>query len=119
MAMTPLSSPQTVASSTVPGSEAAALRKKTPAKWLLAGSALFVVLMAWALFFRRSDGQSTPVTTGKAMIKTITQLVTATGKIYPEIEVKISPDSVFGEIVALPFRNGDSVKKGTTHRCCS
>jgi len=103
---------QMASSPTASGSEAATPRKKTRAKWLLAGSALFVVLLASALLFRRGGGEITPVSTEKATIKTITQLVTATGKIYPEIEVKISPDTVFGEIVALPFNNGDAVKKG-------
>lgn len=45
------------------------------------------------------------------MIKTITQLVNATGKIQPELEVKISPE-VSGEIVDLPLREGAEVKKG-------
>ena len=51
------------------------------------------------------------VTTEKAVIRTITQVVTATGKIQPEIEVKISSE-VYGEIVELPFRDGARVKKG-------
>jgi HlyD family secretion protein len=106
------SSPQMASSPTASGSKADTPRKKTQVKWLLVGSALLVVLMALALFFRRSAGEITPVTTEKALIRTITQLVTATGKIYPEIEVKISPDTVSGEIVALPFRDGDAVKKG-------
>jgi HlyD family secretion protein len=110
--MTPLSSPQTVSSPIAPGSEAAAPRKKMQAKWLLAGGALFVVLMILAVFFKRDDGAGTPVTTEKATVRTVTQLVTATGKIQPEIEVKISPDTVFGEILALPFQEGDAVKKG-------
>ncbi len=53
----------------------------------------------------------TAVTTEKAVTKTITQVVSATGKIQPEVEVKIAPE-VGGEIVALPFREGDKVKKG-------
>ncbi len=51
------------------------------------------------------------VTTEKAVTKTITQLVNATGKIQPEIEVKIAPE-VAGEILEMPFREGDLVKKG-------
>ena len=42
---------------------------------------------------------------------TITQVVTATGKIQPEIMVKISPE-VSGEIVALPVKEGQRVRKG-------
>jgi len=51
------------------------------------------------------------ITTEKAVRKTITELVTATGKIQPEVEVKISPE-VSGEIIALPVVEGESVKKG-------
>ena len=47
----------------------------------------------------------------KVARRTITQLVTATGKIQPEVLVKISPE-VSGEIVALPVREGDRVKRG-------
>jgi HlyD family secretion protein len=41
----------------------------------------------------------------------ITETVTASGKIYPETEVKMSSD-ISGEIVELPVEEGDSVKKG-------
>lgn len=51
------------------------------------------------------------VTTEKAVQKTITQIVTATGKIQPEVEVKISPE-VSGEIIELPVKEGDVVRKG-------
>ena len=51
------------------------------------------------------------MTTDKAVIRTITQIVTATGKIQPETEVKISPED-YGEIIALPFREGARVRKG-------
>lgn len=42
---------------------------------------------------------------------TITETVSASGKIQPEVEVKISPD-VSGEIIALYVKEGDHVKKG-------
>ena len=42
---------------------------------------------------------------------TITETVTASGKIYPEVEVKMSSD-ISGEIVELNVEEGDSVKKG-------
>ena len=53
----------------------------------------------------------TAATTEKAVTKTITQIVSATGKVQPEVEVKIAPE-VSGEIVKLPFREGAAVKKG-------
>src|SRR3954447_5802392 len=52
-----------------------------------------------------------PVTTEKAIRKTIVQTVSATGKIQPETEVKISPE-VAGEIIELPVEDGKPVKKG-------
>lgn len=51
------------------------------------------------------------ITVEKSEVRTITQVVTATGKIQPETEVKISSE-VFGEIIELPFREGAKVKKG-------
>src|SRR5437868_7997249 len=51
------------------------------------------------------------VTTDKAFQKTITQLVTATGKIQPEVEVPIAPE-VSGEIIAIPVKEGQQVHKG-------
>jgi HlyD family secretion protein len=51
------------------------------------------------------------VTTDKAIVKTITHLVTATGKVQPETEVKISPE-VSGELIAIPVKEGQPVKKG-------
>ena len=52
-----------------------------------------------------------PVTTEKAVRKTILQTVSATGKVQPEVEVKISPE-VAGEIIELPVEDGMAVKKG-------
>src|ERR1044071_7747036 len=52
------------------------------------------------------------VSTEKAAKKTIIETVNASGKVYPVIEVKMSPD-ISGEIVELNVIEGDSVKKGT------
>ena len=57
----------------------------------------------------KEDG--TRVTTEKVVKRTIIETVNASGKIYPEIEVKVSSD-VSGEIVQLNIDEGDSVKKG-------
>jgi HlyD family secretion protein len=51
------------------------------------------------------------VTTEKVIKRTIIETVSASGKIQPETEVKISPD-VAGEIVELPVKEGADVKKG-------
>jgi HlyD family secretion protein len=55
--------------------------------------------------------ESTRVAVEKATMRTLTEVVTASGKVYPEIEVKISPD-VSGEIMELTVQEGDSVQKG-------
>lgn len=43
--------------------------------------------------------------------RTITELITANGKVQPETEIKISPD-VSGEIIQMDIEEGDEVKKG-------
>ena len=55
--------------------------------------------------------EGTKVSAEKVLRHNITEIVTASGKVYPEIEVKISPD-VSGEITELNVEEGDSVRKG-------
>jgi HlyD family secretion protein len=93
-------------------SDSLAARKKSRTKWIVLSAVLLVTALAVGAYFkRRNSDAGLPVTTEKATIKTITQLVTATGKVQPEIEVKISPE-VAGEIIELPFKEGQEVKKG-------
>jgi HlyD family secretion protein len=47
----------------------------------------------------------------KAQYRSIIETVTASGKIHPETEVKVSSE-VSGEIIVLSVKEGDSVKKG-------
>ena len=51
------------------------------------------------------------VTAEKVVRRTIIETVNASGKVYPEIEVKVSPD-ISGEITELTVDEGDSVRKG-------
>jgi len=51
------------------------------------------------------------VTTEKASDKTVVETVTASGKIQPETEVKLSSE-VSGEVVELKVKEGDIVKAG-------
>lgn len=53
----------------------------------------------------------TQVATEKATVRDINETVSASGKIKPHIEVKISPE-VSGEVIDLPVKEGDVVKKG-------
>jgi HlyD family secretion protein len=77
---------------------------------LLAGIALPSLLLALAAI-KNARPRPIRVTTEPAIRKTITQVVSATGKIQPEVEVKIAPE-VAGEIIELPLREGADVKKG-------
>ena len=102
-----------LSSGNAPASTAVAKpRKKSKLLWWVLGACLlFVVMIGLAVAKKRSANVGTAVTTEKAVTRTIVQTVTATGKVQPEVEVKITPE-VFGEITALPFREGAAVKKG-------
>lgn len=76
-----------------------------------------VVTLIIALVTLKSKGiiggndDSKQIETSKVDEITIIETVSATGKIQPEIEVKISSE-VSGEIIALPIKEGQVVKKG-------
>ena len=81
-------------------------------KWILIILAgLIAVLLIGKLLFGGGDKGGTKVSTEKAAKRTIIETVNASGKIYPEVEVKISPD-ISGEVTELNVEEGDSVKKG-------
>jgi HlyD family secretion protein len=69
---------------------------------------LFVTLKKTGVI-GKEDGLT--VSAEKAAMRTIIETVNASGKVYPEIEVKVSPD-ISGEIVELNVNEGDSVTKG-------
>jgi HlyD family secretion protein len=81
-------------------------------KWIiisLVGILAILAVLKFTGVFGKDDG--TKVTAEKAQKRTIVEIVNASGKIYPEIEVKVSPD-ISGEITELTVQEGDSVKKG-------
>jgi len=63
------------------------------------------------LFWLSTREKPVEVTVEKAFRKEVVHLVTATGKIEPEVEVAMSPD-VSGEIIELPVIEGQEVKTG-------
>ncbi|RYD51459.1 MAG: efflux RND transporter periplasmic adaptor subunit [Sphingobacteriales bacterium] len=77
--------------------------------WIVIAAVLALILL---IAIGRSKGDSgARVAVEAAGLHTITESVTANGKIYPEQEVKISPE-VSGEIIELRIREGDSVSAG-------
>jgi len=56
-------------------------------------------------------GNFKEVTVKEVSLQDIVETVSATGKIQPEVELKISSE-VSGEILELPFKEGQEVKKG-------
>ena len=71
--------------------------------------ALLVILSKMEVIGTKDKGKEVEITTVNA--STIIETVSATGKIQPEIEVKIS-SMVSGEVIALPVKEGQVVKKG-------
>jgi HlyD family secretion protein len=80
-------------------------------KWILFGLLGVIVLLVGFKMVAGNKDEGLKVSTEKASRRTIIETVNASGKVYPEVEVKISPD-ISGEIVELNVEEGDSVKKG-------
>jgi len=87
-------------------------QKKSKKKIFIFGG-IGILLVALVLFalLGGSKEEIIQVQTEKVEKRDITQKVTTTGKIEPEFKVVITPE-VTGEIVALPVKEGDKVKKG-------
>ncbi len=83
-------------------------RKKTLLYVLLG---LLGLLIVAAVVKARQKPKGEEVTVGKVERRTIRETVSASGKIFPETEVKISSD-VSGEVVDLFVEEGDSVTAG-------
>ena len=88
-------------------------RKRRPRRkrniFIGVGALLLLLILAGIINAKRE--KPIPVTTEKAARRSILQTVSATGKVQPEVEVKISPE-VAGEIIELPVQDGMEVKKG-------
>ena len=70
---------------------------------------VLIILSKTGVIGNKDKGKSVEIAQVKET--TIVETVSATGKIQPEIEVKIS-SMVSGEIIALPIKEGQIVKKG-------
>ena len=84
-------------------------KKGRKAIFIILGCAVLLLVVAAVVLHSRKP----PITvqTEKVSRHNITELVVASGKIQPVTQVSISPE-VAGEIVALPVKEGDQVKKG-------
>ena len=71
--------------------------------------ALLIVLSKTGVIGNKDKGKSVEI--ANVASTTIVETVSATGKIQPEIEVKIA-SMVSGEIIDLPIKEGQVVKKG-------
>ena len=85
-------------------------KRKRWKRWVFLAAGVLIV--AAIVFIVRQGPKPIPITTEKAAIRDLTQLVSATGKIRPKVEVKISPE-VAGEIIDMPVVVGQKVKKGS------
>ncbi|MBI3137123.1 MAG: efflux RND transporter periplasmic adaptor subunit [Sphingobacteriales bacterium] len=79
-------------------------------KWILIVLGVVAVIFIIGKIMGGKD-KAVKVATEKASKRTIIETVNASGKVYPEVEVKISPD-ISGEITELNVEEGDSVRKG-------
>jgi HlyD family secretion protein len=77
--------------------------------WIIAIGVL--IIFSVILIKYLNGNKPTEVYVEKATTKTIIELVSATGKIQPETELKLSSD-VSGEITEMAVKEGDQVKKG-------
>lgn len=76
---------------------------------IVIGLILLIVGKKSGWFGGESEGKEVDVQ--KVSLITLTQKVSATGKIQPELEIKLSSE-VSGEIIELPVVEGQMVKKG-------
>ncbi len=87
-------------------------QKKSKKKlFIFGGIGLLLLVLIIIAFVSGNKEEIISVQVEKAMKRNITQTVSATGTINPEFKVVITPE-VTGEIVALPVKEGNVVKKG-------
>ncbi len=80
-------------------------------KWILFSLLGLIVLLVGFKLISGNKDEGVKVSTEKVSTRTIIETVNASGKVYPEVEVKISTD-ISGEVVELNVAEGDSVQKG-------
>jgi HlyD family secretion protein len=86
-------------------------KKKTGRKIAVFSAIILVLAGLGTAAALRNRKPVITVQTEKAALRNLTEIVTATGKVQPVLQVKISPE-VAGEIVEIPVKEGQGVKKG-------
>lgn len=87
-------------------------KKKSFVPWIIGlVVVLIILLVAGKKLGWYGKDLALKVATEKVDIRDITEIITANGKLKPQKEVKISPE-VPGEIIELPVKEGNRVKKG-------
>jgi len=92
------------------------MAKSTKRRKIIIFSLVGLVLagLAGVAFFRKREPVIT-IQTEKVVRRDIIEKVVANGKIQPVLQVKISPE-VSGEIIDLPVKEGQTVKKRAVDR---
>ncbi len=86
--------------------------KKSKKKlFIFGGLGLLLLVILLLVVLSGNKEEIVTVQTEKVEKRNVTQVVSATGKINPVYQVKISAEAT-GEIVSLPVKEGDVVKKG-------
>ena len=87
-------------------------RKKRRRKWIILGVLLVLAGAGGATgYYYKSRTLPIEIQTENVQRRNLTEVVVANGKIQPVLQVKISPE-VSGEIIELPVKEGQPVKKG-------
>lgn len=84
------------------------MKNKKRRNWIIAGSVLLLIVV---VIWLSKDKEERHVQAETPAVRTITEMVSASGKVQPSSEVKIQSD-VSGQIVELPVKEGDHVTKG-------
>ncbi|MGC8594873.1 MAG: efflux RND transporter periplasmic adaptor subunit [Candidatus Kryptoniota bacterium] len=86
-------------------------KNKNKKIFVFSGAGILLIILIAAIVIGSKKEPVIIVQTEKVSRRTITQVVTASGNIQPEVIVKITPE-VSGEIIDLPVVEGQKVKKG-------
>ena len=89
----------------------AANSKSRKKLFIFGGLGLLAIILILVVVFGSKRENVITIQTEKAARRTLTQIVTASGKIQPETQVKINAE-VSGEIILLPVKEGQRVRRG-------